>query len=117
MIKVKVEQHLSVFIAGDTEVIPFATKCHPVTGECLCSEGWTGPDCRTPCPPNRWGTGCRSECQCQNDGTCDPITGFCDCPAGFMGRHCEIEALIIRQVLEYSKWGPNCSQKFSSSQN
>lgn len=44
---------IPAFFSGDLEASPFVTKCHPVTGECRCSDGWTGPDCRTPCPPNR----------------------------------------------------------------
>jgi hypothetical protein len=73
----------------DKDVSPIYSKCNPVTGECRCGSGWTGADCRTPCPPDHWGSGCAQKCSCTNGGVCDPITGFCDCPAGFMGRGCE----------------------------
>lgn len=65
------------------------SKCNPTTGECQCKAGWTGADCRTPCPQNRWGFGCDQQCKCQNGGICDPITGFCECTSGFMGKECE----------------------------
>lgn len=70
------------------------SKCNPINGECLCEAGWTGADCRTPCPPTRWGVDCRQHCKCKNDGICDPITGFCECASGFMGKKCE-EGKII----------------------
>lgn len=70
------------------------SKCNPVTGECRCSAGWTGADCRTPCPPNRWGISCRQKCECQNSSICDPITGFCECASGYMGKRCEDRKLF-----------------------
>lgn len=75
--------------SDDKELAPFAAKCHHVTGVCKCPEGWTGPDCRTPCPPDRYGENCAKSCVCANGGTCDRLTGHCNCQPGFMGRNCE----------------------------
>ncbi|KAH7724199.1 EGF-like domain containing protein [Aphelenchoides avenae] len=83
------------------EWTPYVPKCPPVTGGCHCDAGWTGSDCRTPCPAGRWGIGCRQTCSCANGGVCDHVSGFCDCPAGFMGRRCE-------NGCPTGWYGPNC---------
>ena len=59
-------------------------SCHPLSGECSCSAGWTGLYCNETCPPGYYGEGCMLPCSCTNGADCDPITGACVCAPGFM---------------------------------
>lgn len=59
-------------------------SCHPLSGECTCSAGWTGLYCNETCPPGYYGEGCMLPCSCNNGADCHPITGACVCAPGFM---------------------------------
>lgn len=59
-------------------------SCHPLSGECTCSAGWTGLYCNETCPPGYYGEGCMLLCSCTNGADCHPVTGACICAPGFM---------------------------------
>lgn len=59
-------------------------SCHPLSGECTCSAGWTGLYCNETCPPGYYGEGCKLSCSCANGADCHPVTGACICAPGFM---------------------------------
>lgn len=59
-------------------------SCHPLSGECTCSAGWTGLYCNETCPPGYYGVGCMLPCSCTNGADCHPVTGACICAPGFM---------------------------------
>lgn len=59
-------------------------SCHPLSGECTCSAGWTGLYCNETCPPGFYGEGCMLSCSCTNGADCHPVTGACICAPGFM---------------------------------
>lgn len=59
-------------------------SCHPLSGECTCSAGWTGLYCNETCPPGYYGEGCMLPCSCTNGADCHPVTGNCICAPGFM---------------------------------
>lgn len=90
----------------------YTCSCHPdhsrgcdhVTGECSCRQGWRGERsveshggtvlfagvrCDSICSSGRYGSGCNSQCYCEN-GSCDPQTGQCQCDLGFTGAKCHI---------------------------
>lgn len=67
-------------------------SCHPLSGECSCSAGWTGLYCNETCPPGYYGEGCMLPCSCTNGADCDPITGACVCAPGFM-----VSAFFVRK--------------------
>uniref|UniRef100_A0A914I2G3 Uncharacterized protein n=1 Tax=Globodera rostochiensis TaxID=31243 RepID=A0A914I2G3_GLORO len=65
---------------------------HNAKFECLCSNGWTGPNCNIPLGAK--------ECEkttnkCKNNGTCVPLIDngiqkwTCECSDGFWGNRCE----------------------------
>lgn len=58
-------------------------SCHPLSGECTCSAGWTGLYCNETCPPGFYGEGCMLTCSCSNGADCHPVTGACVCAPGF----------------------------------
>lgn len=62
----------------------FCCSCHPLSGECSCSAGWTGLYCNETCPPGYYGDGCILPCSCTNGADCHPVTGACICAPGFM---------------------------------
>jgi hypothetical protein len=47
-------------------------------GECVCNDGWTGPDCNTIQCPN----------SCSNHGVCLNATNTCLCDEGFFSNDC-----------------------------
>ena len=59
-------------------------SCHPLSGECTCSAGWTGLYCNETCSPGYFGEGCMSPCSCTNGADCHPVIGTCICAPGFM---------------------------------
>ncbi|NXO88161.1 MEG11 protein, partial [Sitta europaea] len=63
--------------------------CDPVTGECHCLPGWTGPQCKQGCPHGSWGRGCHMSCSCRNGASCSPQDGSCTCAPGFRGPTCQ----------------------------
>ncbi|NXO06117.1 MEG10 protein, partial [Oriolus oriolus] len=63
--------------------------CDPVTGECLCLPGWTGPQCKQGCAHGSWGRGCRTPCACRNGASCSPQDGSCTCAPGYRGPTCQ----------------------------
>ena len=38
------------------------SSCEPVTGQCSCAPGYTGPQCDKPCAKGFYGIGCRQAC-------------------------------------------------------
>lgn len=60
-------------------------KCNPITGACVCTDGYQGWRCEEPCERGYYGKACQLPCQCLNGGTCVHVTGECICPPGFSG--------------------------------
>lgn len=60
-------------------------KCNPITGACVCTDGYQGWRCEEPCDPNFYGKDCLLECQCLNGATCHHQTGECLCAPGYTG--------------------------------
>lgn len=48
--------------------------CDPVTGNRICSPGYTGLNCWNSCPLGTYGFRCSGHCQCAN-GDCNHVTG------------------------------------------
>lgn len=91
--------------------------CHPASGQCSCTAGWTGPTCTDgevtaaqplplnsaarcvntetwfvflpECPAGFYGADCRQRCLCQNGATCNQTSGTCTCASGWTGTACE----------------------------
>uniref|UniRef100_A0AAY5EP87 EGF-like domain-containing protein n=1 Tax=Electrophorus electricus TaxID=8005 RepID=A0AAY5EP87_ELEEL len=81
-----------------------SSRCHPVTGRCTCTAGWTGNNCRKACDAGYWGVDCASMCDCRNSGgSCDDVTGQCVCDPGFTGVCCD-------QKCPTGFFGPDCQQ-------
>ena len=55
---------------------PGAT-CHPISGNCSCTPGYTGPLCELPCQNKTFGEGCQEKCSCPDGYNCDHVTGGC----------------------------------------
>lgn len=91
--------------------------CHPASGGCLCSPGWTGPNCQEgkitesrgalccrlkkgfrieisfllpECSAGFYGADCQQRCLCQNGAACNKTDGACVCSSGWMGAACEL---------------------------
>ena len=62
-----------------------------------------GITCEHPCPPDRWGKGCRNRCECKNGAECHHITGQCQCLPGWKGKNCQIKC-------PENTFGVNCTQ-------
>lgn len=60
-------------------------KCNPITGACVCTDGYQGWRCEEPCESGYYGKACQLPCQCLNGGTCIHVTGECICPPGYSG--------------------------------
>lgn len=57
----KVTKNVLIFteeLTNEIDAPLILSRCDHVTGACTCAAGFTGVDCRTPCPPDRWGAGC-----------------------------------------------------------
>lgn len=65
-------------------ILIMACSCHPLSGECTCSAGWTGLYCNETCPAGYYGEGCTFPCSCANGADCHGVTGGCICAPGFM---------------------------------
>ncbi|KAL1007598.1 hypothetical protein UPYG_G00088920 [Umbra pygmaea] len=63
-------------------------KCNPITGACVCTDGYQGWRCEEPCEAGFYGKGCQLECQCLNGATCHHKTGECLCAPGYTGATC-----------------------------
>ncbi|KAK4820738.1 hypothetical protein QYF61_004419 [Mycteria americana] len=63
--------------------------CNPITGACVCADGYRGWRCEELCDPGSYGKGCQFKCQCHNGATCDHKTGECHCAPGYTGVLCE----------------------------
>ncbi|XP_038115566.1 protein draper isoform X4 [Culex quinquefasciatus] len=82
------------------------SSCDPITGECICSRGWTGANCDEPCPDGFFGHGCKERCPGTMHGntTCNHITGKYSCRPGYIGTTCE-------HPCPTNTYGPECSLK------
>ncbi|KAL4228624.1 Multiple epidermal growth factor-like domains protein 10 [Mactra antiquata] len=71
------------------------------SGACMCSPGWIGAACDTPCSDGHYGSACASVCNCVH-GDCDLSTGKCNCYFGYTGADCS-------QPCKANSFGPNCT--------
>lgn len=60
-------------------------KCNPITGACVCTDGYQGWRCEEPCEHGYYGKMCQLPCQCLNGATCNHETGECICAPGYTG--------------------------------
>lgn len=60
-------------------------KCNPITGACVCTDGYQGWRCEEPCEYGYYGKACQLPCQCLNGATCNHETGECICAPGYTG--------------------------------
>lgn len=60
-------------------------KCNPITGACVCTDGYQGWRCEEPCEYGYYGKLCQLPCQCLNGATCNHETGECICAPGYTG--------------------------------
>lgn len=60
-------------------------KCNPITGACVCTDGFQGWRCEEPCENGYYGKACQLPCQCLNGATCNHETGECICASGYTG--------------------------------
>ncbi|XP_038824945.1 dual specificity mitogen-activated protein kinase kinase 5-like, partial [Salvelinus namaycush] len=60
-------------------------QCNPITGACVCTDGYQGWRCEELCEAGLYGKGCQLECQCLNGATCHHETGECLCAPGYTG--------------------------------
>lgn len=60
-------------------------KCNPITGACVCTDGFQGWRCEEPCGAGTFGKDCLLECSCLNGATCLHQTGECVCAPGYAG--------------------------------
>lgn len=56
-------------------------SCDGNTGKCICTDGWTGADCKNPSDPCALAV-------CYNGGRCDAKSGKCQCTGGYSGDNC-----------------------------
>lgn len=77
------QSRLSVVAAVVVPSFSSCGSCHPLSGECTCSAGWTGLYCNETCPPGFYGEGCMLTCSCSNGADCHPVKGACVCAPGF----------------------------------
>ncbi|XP_055623723.1 protein draper isoform X3 [Toxorhynchites rutilus septentrionalis] len=82
------------------------SSCDPISGDCICSRGWTGPSCNEPCEEGFFGHGCKERCPDSTYGntTCDHITGKYSCQPGYIGTTCE-------HPCPSGTYGPECRLK------
>lgn len=102
------------------------SSCDPDSGNCICSAGWTGPDCAEPCPQGFYGMECKERCpeilhgECSyldsqlltiliilhstGNKSCDHITGEILCRTGYLGLTCE-------HPCPAGLYGPGCKLK------
>jgi len=63
--------------------------CHPVTGSCRCTPGYTGLHCDSKCSSGSYGGGCTDLCSCEIGYNCHHVTGECTpCSRDLYGDHC-----------------------------
>ena len=63
--------------------------CSVVTGQCVCTDGYSGANCQVPPngpPPN----GACGSVTCGAHGTCSSATGDCVCVDGYAGANCQV---------------------------
>ncbi|XP_009991612.1 PREDICTED: scavenger receptor class F member 1 [Chaetura pelagica] len=70
--------------------------CDPVSGECVCQEGYWGASCNDTCPEGYFGVNCSSPCQCSR-GTCHPARG--DCVLSFKDHGTLAAAILVPLLL------------------
>ena len=63
--------------------------CHPVTGVCSCTQGYTGLQCQSKCGSGSYGANCEGVCSCDVGHSCHHVTGDCTpCTPGLYGQGC-----------------------------
>ena len=98
--------------------------CNMISGECECSDGFTGSDCssgnqgtmlhkirfmvsditRAACPGGMYGAGCLQNCTCvveHGSSPCDNVDGTCHCLPGYNGSSCETGTSTLQKVDGY----------------
>uniref|UniRef100_A0A8C7ZZ18 EGF-like domain-containing protein n=1 Tax=Oryzias sinensis TaxID=183150 RepID=A0A8C7ZZ18_9TELE len=81
-----------------------SARCNPITGACVCTDGYQGWRCEETCDPGFYGKDCQQQCQCLNNATCNHGTGECVCAPGYSGAFCE-------DPCPPGKHGPRCEQR------
>lgn len=75
-------------------------KCNPITGACVCTDGYQGWRCEEHCEHGYYGKACQLPCQCLNGATCNHETGECICAPGYTGAlWVPVTYLLLRRFL------------------
>uniref|UniRef100_A0A3B3XJL9 EGF-like domain-containing protein n=1 Tax=Poecilia mexicana TaxID=48701 RepID=A0A3B3XJL9_9TELE len=73
-------------------------KCNPITGACVCTDGFQGWRCEEHCHHNLYGKDCMQECQCLNGATCHHQSGECLCAPGYTGSFQHLSPAVLLQM-------------------
>lgn len=79
-------------------------KCNPITGACVCTDGYQGWRCEETCERGYYGKACQLPCQCLNGATCNPETGECICAPGYSGALWVAESHLILRNFLFGVW-------------
>eukprot|EP00092_Neocalanus_flemingeri_P054199 GFUD01063830.1.p1 GENE.GFUD01063830.1~~GFUD01063830.1.p1 ORF type:complete len:547 (+),score=129.48 GFUD01063830.1:337-1977(+) len=75
--------------------------CHPVTGVCTCTQGYTGLQCQDKCGSGYFGVDCREVCSCDVGHSCHHVTGDCTpCTPGLYGQGCSYQCRCDQEGTE-----------------
>lgn len=77
-------------------------KCNPITGACVCTDGYQGWRCEELCEHGYYGKACQLPCQCLNGATCNHETGECICAPGYSGALWVSASCLF--LMRHSRW-------------